>query len=241
VKISVLGVGEAFDPHEGNSSVLVEEAGFRLMIDCGHAVPPALWRRGDGVEIDAIYLTHHHPDHVFGLVPVLDAFVGQGRRKGLEIITTAWGIEHVKRLCEVGLLDLASLPYAVSFRDLTQLRQIGPWTAAFAATEHSVVNHAIKLGSRGRDFAYSGDGRPTAASRALFAGADLLFHECHIVEELPPMKHHADIATVRGIEGPRRIGVYHLRSDQRPLGAAAVAGDARLFLPKAGDVIEFGA
>lgn len=237
MKIEMLGVGEAFDPAERNSALIVEEGGFRLLIDCGHSIPPALWRIPDAAEIDAVYLTHHHPDHVFGLVPVLDAFKDEGRRKPLDLITTAWGIEHVKRLCEAGLLPLEKLTFALRFHDSAGLTGIGPWQAAFARTDHSAVNHAVKLAARGKRFAHSGDGRPTEASRALFADADLLFHECYVVEGTPPPG-HADLATIRGISGPSRIGLYHLRKDQRAPAPSKLEGDSRCFLLQAGDTID---
>ena len=44
MQVTVLGVGEAFDPTYPNTSVLVEAAGFALLVDCGHSVPPSLWR-----------------------------------------------------------------------------------------------------------------------------------------------------------------------------------------------------
>lgn len=99
MRLTMLGVGEAFDPAESSSAALVEADGFTLLIDCGHAVPMPLWTaRPDPDAVDAIYLTHHHADHVLGLVPVIEHWAWRGRRAPLTIVTTAAGIDHLHRL-----------------------------------------------------------------------------------------------------------------------------------------------
>lgn len=242
MQIVVLGVGEASDPTQSNASVVVAGGDYRLLIDCGHSVPPALWRRfADPHSIDALMLTHHHPDHCFGLVPWLISLADDGRRRPLDIVTTAWGIDHLKKLCEIGMVPHDSgSPFPIIWRDAATVERIGPFALARARTSHSVVNHAIRLEANGMRFVYSGDGRPTTESRALFADADLLLHECYMADDAPEMEHHADLATVRGVAGPPRIGIYHIRKDQRPLALARLEGNSRLFVVKADQEFQLG-
>ena len=88
ITVTLNGVGEVFDPDEPHSSTLVEAYGFTLLVDCGHSVR-VLWRRHmHPDQIDAIYLIHHHADGVLGLVPRLDRFGFDGRRRRLAIHTT---------------------------------------------------------------------------------------------------------------------------------------------------------
>lgn len=243
MQITVLGVGEAADPAEGNAAVVVASGNYRLLVDCGHSVPPALWRRyPDPDAIDGVIFTHHHPDHCFGLVPWLISLADDRRRKPLEIVTTASGIEHLKRLCEVGMVPHDSTsPFPIIWRDAAQLDRIGPFALARARTCHSLINHAIRLAADGARFAYSGDGRPTAQARALYSDADLLLHESYMADDAPDTRYHADLATVRGIAGPPRIGVYHIRKDQRPLAIARLAGDRRLFVAERDSEFRLGA
>src|SRR4051794_29276145 len=99
MRIELLGVGEAFDAEEPNAAALVEQDGFTLLIDCGHSAVSQLWRaRPDPDAVDAVYLTHHHADHVLGLPAVINRWEFDGRRRDLLIVTTPAGIALVQRI-----------------------------------------------------------------------------------------------------------------------------------------------
>jgi ribonuclease Z len=236
MRIELLGVGEAFDPDQPNSSALVEHGGFTLLIDCGHSVIPRLWRaRPDPEAVDAIYFTHHHADHVLGLPSVLDCWHYGGRRRKLLIVTTAPGIEQLRQLLAALRVDTR---YELEFAVSAEIDAIGPFAVRTALTDHAAPNYAIRLEAGGRRFAHSGDGRPTPESRALYADADLLLHECYEPRAAPEMTFHCDLPTVRTIAGPPRIGLYHIHAGMRGAMRDAIAGDPRLFVPEAGDVLE---
>ena len=42
MKITFLGVGEAFDEDYTHTCILVEAAGRRMLVDCGATAPPSL-------------------------------------------------------------------------------------------------------------------------------------------------------------------------------------------------------
>lgn len=246
--IFVLGVGEAGDPDFSNSSVAVTADGFRLLIDCGHSVPPSLWRAlPDPDAVDAVYFTHHHPDHCFGLVPVLIRWTDDGRRKPLEIVTTAEGRRQLTRLFEAGGIDPErARRFPLVWRETpgegTEGR-IGPFAVRSAPTLHAVPNHAIRLEAGGRSFAYSGDGRPTREAEDLYRGADLLFQECFTLQADPTQPFHAAHEALAG--WPERLGIgavrlYHVRRDQREALAAACSGDGRMGLALPGERIRLG-
>lgn len=52
------------------------------------------------------------------------------------------------------------------------------WQIRTAPTQHELSNRAIRITIAGQTLFYSGDGRPTADSIALMAGAGLAFQEC---------------------------------------------------------------
>lgn len=236
MRLELLGVGEAFDPEQPNSSALVEQDGFTLLIDCGHSVVPRLWRAvRDPDQVDAIFFTHHHGDHVLGLPPVVNLWHYQGRSKELLIATTPAGIEQLQRL--IALMKVEP-PYPLRYVVASELPSIGPFGVTLALTQHAAPNYAIRLDAADRSLAWSGDGRPTAESRALYADVDLLMHECFEPQAAPENIYHCDLPTVRAIIGPRRVGLYHVQAGKRGEMKAAVAGDSRLFVPEAGDAIE---
>ncbi len=236
MRITLLGVGEAFDPEQPNSAVLVEQDEFRLLIDCGHSVVPILWRTvTDPDGIDAVFLTHRHADHVVGLPPVLDRWSWQGRRKALLVVASAAVQTQLRELLQLLAIDPA---YDICYAAPDDMPALGPFALQTAPTRHYVPNLALQLASGGRRFAFSGDGRPTAASLALFADADLLLHECWESDPAIDTAFHGDLGSVRGIAGPARIGLYHIRAGRRAAVREAVAGDARLFVPEAGETLE---
>jgi ribonuclease BN (tRNA processing enzyme) len=236
ITVTVNGVGEAFDANEPNSSALVEAHGFTLLIDCGHSAVPALWRRQMGPDaIDAIYLTHHHADHVLGLVPLLDRFGYDGRRRKLTIHTTKWGIGHLRKLFEVGFVRLDDKsPFPLEFHVATGGTDIGPFAVDLAPTMHAVATHAIMLSADGRHFAFSGDGRPTNESLALYRQANVLMHECFASQPELNTPYHADLPMVAAIEGPERIGLYHVGVAMREEIRRQIVQDQRLFMAETG-------
>lgn len=237
--ILVLGVGEAADPDFPNASVVACHDGFRLLIDCGHSVPAPLWGALPGPDaIDAVYLTHPHPDHMFGLVPVLIEWTDRGRRAPLTVVAGPDVRAQLGLLfAAAGLDPYRALSFPLRWLGLEEAGRIGPFEAAFAPTLHAAPNHAIRLQAGGRRFAYSGDGRPTPESAALFRGADLLFHECYTLRPEPGRFHHADLATVERVAaeaGAAAVRLHHLRKDQRGAVADALAGHPRIALAEPG-------
>ena len=69
----------------GESSAILVDAQFTL----SEGAKVAAWIAGTGKELQAIYITHAHPDHYFGLVSVLERF------PGTPVYTTAEVREHM--------------------------------------------------------------------------------------------------------------------------------------------------
>ena len=87
MKIVFLGVGEAFDENFPNNSHLLSSEKTNLLVDCGYTVPPQLWKfNPDPNFLDAIYISHQHADHFFGLPAVLMRMWEDGRKRDLTII-----------------------------------------------------------------------------------------------------------------------------------------------------------
>jgi len=63
MRLTVLGSCGAW-PEAGQacSGYLVEHDGFRLLVDVGYAVVPRLLRRVGAAEVDAVLISHGHPD-----------------------------------------------------------------------------------------------------------------------------------------------------------------------------------
>src|SRR5438876_10875937 len=69
MRVTLLGTGTPFPNAERfGSAILVEVAGTKLLFDCGRAVVIRLTQAGvSPKEVDALFLTHLHSDHVVGI------------------------------------------------------------------------------------------------------------------------------------------------------------------------------
>ena len=71
MKIKVIGCGNAFSKKSYNQSFLIEENGRQMLVDCGQTVPLALESAGIKLkDINDIYISHQHADHIGGLEEV---------------------------------------------------------------------------------------------------------------------------------------------------------------------------
>src|SRR5262245_1893527 len=87
MKVQFIGVGEAFDETLPNNSQLLKWENTHLLIDCGYGVPHSLWKLHPEHDlVDAIYISHRHADHYFGLPSYLLRLDEDGRTKPVEIL-----------------------------------------------------------------------------------------------------------------------------------------------------------
>src|SRR5215475_8800681 len=74
MRLTVIGGCGAWpDAGQACSGYLVEHDGFRLLLDPGYAVLPRLLELVDADQIDAVFVSHRHPDHCADLNPLLRA------------------------------------------------------------------------------------------------------------------------------------------------------------------------
>ena len=186
MQIDLIGCGDAYDGARTNAALLVREAGFSLLIDCGPTVPAALFRRQLAHEaLDALYLTHNHPDHILGVTTLLNWMASQRRHRPLTLICQPAQRARLQQLVEHAHWPEPSLPFALHWCLVEHELTLGPWQWRFYPTHHAVANHSVALtGSSGRLF-YSGDGVLSAAGAAAAAQADMLFLECEYLAKHP--------------------------------------------------------
>jgi ribonuclease Z len=75
LEVIFLGTGGSVpSARRSTASVLVARGGERLMFDCGEGTQRQLQRSLGLIQVDAIYLTHFHADHVLGLPGLLKSY-----------------------------------------------------------------------------------------------------------------------------------------------------------------------
>ena len=85
MRLTVLGACGAW-PEAGQacSGYLVEQDGFRLLVDLGYATVPRLLERVTEEQVDAVFISHGHPDHCADLNPLLRAVISVNSGAGRE-------------------------------------------------------------------------------------------------------------------------------------------------------------
>ncbi len=254
-----VGTGEALDPTLPNTSLLIRGPST-LLLDCGYAVPHALWTiTRDPNELDAVWISHGHADHCFGLPAVLLWMRLEGRQRPLTVFGGPGSRARLEQILELGYPGSYAPHkcYPIEFVELLagELTRFGGLELRTAPTVHSLANWALRIDfaespeSRLRSLVYSGDGAPTPASRSLCAGVSLLVHECFAVEPPAGERKHGDL---RGLLELAReasvdtLAVLHFAADEREAIAAAVGtttgdpdrfGQFEILMPRPGDRI----
>ncbi len=184
MRLTVLGSCGAW-PEAGQacSGFLIEQDGFRLLVDAGYATLPRLLQLVSAAQLDAVYISHGHPDHCADLNPLLRARALDGEPlPPLPVYAPPGALDAVLALDRPGMLASA---YAVTeFRPGDELR-IGPFQAATMLLPHWLPNAGLRLAAAGRVLAYTGDSGG-AEIASLAEGADLLLAEATYPDRVPP-------------------------------------------------------
>ena len=98
MRVTLLGTGTPFpNAQRFGSAILVEAGGKKLLFDCGRGVVIRLAQTGvNPKDIDGLFLTHLHSDHVVGIPDLWLSGWFLGRSKPLRI----WGPQGTSSMTE---------------------------------------------------------------------------------------------------------------------------------------------
>ena len=180
MRVTVIGACGAWPAaNDASSCFLVEADGYRLLLDIGYATLPRLLARMDAADVDAVFVTHGHPDHCVDLNPLLRArAMADEPVPPLPVYAPPHALDAVLALDRPGMLDDAIELHDVEPGEIT----IGPFRARTALLPHWMPNLGIRLEAGGRSLAYTGDCGPHPDLVELARGVDLLIAEATHVE-----------------------------------------------------------
>ncbi len=193
MKVTALGVGDAFSARWYSTCLLLEHDGVRLLVDCPHPIRKVLAESTsiDLPDLDAVVLTHLHADHCSGLEG-LGFFAYFVNEQPMPLLTHP-GVS--KRLWErlapgmdTLLQDLDAPPsrqeladyYALTSLSTDDAVAFGPFSIEARWTKHHVPTTALRIRAGARTLGYSADTAFDPELISWLAEADLVIHETNL-------------------------------------------------------------
>ena len=199
MKLTIVGCAGSYPgPDSPASSYLVEATHegrtYRVLLDLGNGALGGLQRVVDDLrDIDAIAISHLHPDHCLDMCGfyVVRKYHPEGGFKSIPVFAPAGAADYLAGA--YGIHDGAGMTGQFDFHDWDESApvEIGPLTITVARVDHPVPAFAIRVTDGVRTLVYSGDTGPTDALAAFVEGADTFLCEASFVESIdnPPNLH----------------------------------------------------
>jgi ribonuclease BN (tRNA processing enzyme) len=179
--LRVLGCAGAY-PGAGSacSGYLLEAGGRRIWIDAGGGTLAELQRHCSLADLDAIWISHLHPDHCSDLPLAFHvlAFSGIQLARPLPVLGPAGWAKRVDAfLARPGVM--ARVVDVVELTDGAQA-DFGDLQLEAIATVHGIETYGLRATIANRALAYTADTGPCQALERLAAGSDLFVCEAFL-------------------------------------------------------------
>jgi ribonuclease BN (tRNA processing enzyme) len=230
MRLTVLGGSGAYPTAAaGCSGYLVEHDGYRVLIDPGYATFPRLLEYCTAAAVDAVLVSHGHPDHCADLSPLLRARALAGSpAPPLPVHAPPGALRAVLALDRPGMLD-----GSLELREFApgSAFEVGPFSVRSWLLPHSRPNAGLRLDAGGAVLAYTGDTGPSPDLPALARDADLFIAEASYPERVPgdlagTLSSARQAGRVAAAASARAVVLTHLMPGTDPDAAvrAAAAG-----------------
>lgn len=171
LRVTVLGCCGSFPgPGGACSGYLVEGGGTRIWLDAGSGTMANLQRHVALTDVDAVVLSHDHPDHWHDVLSYRVALAYALDHQGVRVIGPASVAEAA------GAEELA--PHLV-FESVTErdVAYVDDLRLSFSRTDHGPETLAVRIDHDGASLAYSADTGPAWSLEAFGPGLDLALCE----------------------------------------------------------------
>lgn len=213
MKATILGSGTAVPSlRRGSAGILLQDGGGNSLIDCGYGTVHKLLRLGLTYhDIDRIFFTHIHPDHVCDLTILLfgSRYHLEPREKDLTLVGAPGFKKFFEGLTAAYRHWLVPTTYSISIVEQDEeTREYDGLTVATRKVNHMDLSRGYRFtGETGAAFAVSGDTDSCDNMVELGKNADLLVLECSFPDDMK----------VSGHLTPREAGRLARRADCKKL------------------------
>lgn len=157
MRLTVLGSSGTFaGPDDACSGYLIEHDGFRLLMDAGPGTLSNLQRHVPLERLDAVLLSHAHPDHLADLPTLCNAFRYALGRDDLPVIGPRDALDRVEAALGAPVGPTFVLEEAADGDEF----DLGPMELRCSATDHPGDTLAFHLAAGPTSIGYSADTGP---------------------------------------------------------------------------------
>ena len=184
MNVHLLGTGSAVsDPERTTTMLAFEDEGVFFLVDCGGDAVQRLQLAGLAPEaVEAVVLTHQHPDHISGFPLLIEKLWLLGRRDPIPIYGPPTTLALARQIFD--MFDTAKwegLPerewHPVEMAPGATLFERGPFRVTSWPVEHPVPTIGLRVETDSGTVGYSCDTSPCEAVVELATGVELLIHE----------------------------------------------------------------
>lgn len=183
MKLTTLGCWGAYPYKDGGTTsyLLTGQDGFQLLIDCGSRALNELEKEISPLDLDAVIISHYHPDHVADLGVLRHYFQLYPKHLWESKVLPIYAHDEDKE--EFAKLSLPDVSQGIAY-DTAGTEQIGPFDISFIKTVHPVVCYAFRIVERatGQVFVFTGDTGFFDGLDSFAAGADLFLADVYLYE-----------------------------------------------------------
>ena len=194
MKLTILGSGTCVPTTKrGSPANYLEAGGIKALVDCGTGTLRQLMRAGlDYKDIDIVFITHFHPDHILDLNALIQALnwtPGFDRKKDLILV----GYPGLKKFYESYLKPVSGTPrpntYKLKIKEFTKKLKFKNLTVECAKTIHTDTSIAYKFIEKEKTLVISGDCDYDRKLATFSNGVDVLMLECSFPNDMKGKGH----------------------------------------------------
>jgi ribonuclease BN (tRNA processing enzyme) len=188
MKLTIIGSAGTFPaPASGCSSYLLEQDGFRLLLDVGNGSTGALQEACGLLGPDAVVVSHLHGDHYLDLVTY--TYARRYHPDGAPPLLPVYGPSTIQdamiRAYGKGIDSLLDEVYEFHPVDQDCIVDIGPFQVDLRRVNHPVETYGMRIGGGGRTMTYSADTGNCEELVGLADDVDLFLCEASYLEGDP--------------------------------------------------------
>ncbi len=221
MKLIVLGSGTCVPSLRRNApGYYLETSGRQLLVDCGSGTLLQLEKAGRSFrDIDAVFITHAHPDHFADLMPFVHALIAAPalrRTKDFYLVCSREFMVYYEK----AIASVLGKPrgFALRIVPIQDTLDFEPFHVSTAKTIHSQDSIAYRFECEGKSVVFTGDADYDQGLISLAENADLLIADCSFPDSMKAAGHLSakECGSIARKAGVKKLVLSHLYPADSP-------------------------